>query len=136
MLTDITSQHLTETQNGQQACITGKELKDKYSQLQFHNETAKQCSFNFICGESTSIYSFKAVFFGLTDMLAEFQKAMNYLLIGLQSTYCFLDYNIIVSTVAESDQINTDCVQIYQNKCFATRKQNSRNVSNSTTKYT
>ena len=39
----------------------------------------------------TGTYRFHTGFYGLTDMPAEFQKAMNYTLIGLKNTYCFLD---------------------------------------------
>ena len=38
-------------------------------------------------------------------MPAEFQKAMDYTLIGLQNTYCFLDDIIIVSTGTEADHL-------------------------------
>ena len=39
-------------------------------------------------------------------MPAEFQKAMNYIPIGLQNTYSLLDGTIIVCTGSESDYIN------------------------------
>ena len=39
-------------------------------------------------------------------MPAEFQKAMDYTLIGFQSTYCFLEDIIIVSTESESAHFN------------------------------
>ena len=45
----------------------------------------------------TGIYRFQMGFYGLTDMPAEFQKAMDYTLIGLKNTYCFLDDILIVS---------------------------------------
>ena len=70
-----------------------------------HHDTAKHCNFNIICGESTGTYRFKTGFYGLTDMPAEFQKAMDYTLIGLQNTYCFLDDIIIVSTGTEADHL-------------------------------
>ena len=38
----------------------------------------------------TGTYRFQGGFYGLTDMPAEFQKAMDYTLIGLKNTYCFL----------------------------------------------
>ena len=41
-------------------------------------------------------YRFQTGFYGLTDMPAEFQKAMDYTLIGLKNTYCFLDDILIV----------------------------------------
>ena len=105
MLTDTISKHLTNTQNGQQAYFTTLDLKYAYSQLKLHHDTAKHCNFNIICRESTGTYRFKTGFYGLTDMPAEFQKAMDYTLIGLQNTYCFLDDIIIVSTGTETDHL-------------------------------
>ena len=68
MLIDTISQHLTNTQNGQQAYFTTLDLKYAYSQLKLHHDTAKHCNFNIICGESTGTYRFKTGFYGLTDM--------------------------------------------------------------------
>ena len=45
-------------------------------------------------------------------MLAEFQKAMDYTLIGLQNTYFFLDDIIIVNTGTETDHL------AYVTKCL------------------
>ena len=45
----------------------------------------------------TGTYKFQTGFYGFTDMPAEFHKAMDYTLIGLQNTYCFLDDILIVS---------------------------------------
>ena len=105
MLIDTISQHLTNTQNGQQAYFTTLDLKYAYSQLKLHHDTAKHCNFNIICGESTGTYRFQTGFYGLTDMPAEFQKAMDYTVIGLQNTYCFLDDIIIFSTGTEADHL-------------------------------
>ena len=43
MLIDTISQHLTNTQNGQQAYFTTLELKYAYSQLKLHHDIAKHC---------------------------------------------------------------------------------------------
>ena len=114
MLIDKISQHLTNTQNGQQAYFTKLDLKYAYSQLKLHHDTAKHCNFNIICGESTAIYRLKTGFYGLTDMPAEFQKSMDHNLIDLQSTYCFLGDIIIVSTGTETDHLAyvTKCLKI------------------------
>ena len=45
----------------------------------------------------TGTYRFQTGFYGLTDMPSEFQKAMDYNLIGLKNTYCFLHDILIVS---------------------------------------
>ena len=112
MLIDTISQHLTNTQNGQQAYFTTFELKYDYSQLKLHHDTAKHCNFNIFCGESTGTCRFKAGFYGLTDMPAEFQKAVDYSLVKLQNTYCFLDDIIIFSTSTETDHL------AYVTKCL------------------
>ena len=86
-----------------------------YSQLQSQKDTAKHCNFNVICGESTGTYRFKAGLYGLTDMTAEFQKAVEYTSLGLQNNYCFPDDIIIVSTGSESDHLSygTKCPKNY-----------------------
>ena len=112
MLIDTISQHLTNTQNGQLAYFTTLDLKYAYSQLKLHHDTAKHCSFNIICGESTGNYKFKTRFYGYTDMPAEFQKAKGYTLISLQNTYYFLDDIVIVSTGTETDHL------AYVTKCL------------------
>ena len=112
MLIDTISQHHTNTQNGQQAYFSTLDLKYAYSQLKLHNDTAKHCYINIICGETTGTYRFKTEFYGLTDMPAEFQKTMDYTLIGVQNNYCFLDEIIIVSTGTETDHL------AYVTKCL------------------
>ena len=73
------------------------DLKYAYSQLNLDANTANHCNFKIISGDKTGTYRFQTRFYGLTDMPAEFQKAMDYTLIGLQNTYCFLDDILIVS---------------------------------------
>ena len=65
MLIDTISQHLRNTQNGQQAYFTKLDLKYAYSQQKLHHDTAKHCNFNIICGESTGTYRFKTGFMDL-----------------------------------------------------------------------
>ena len=45
----------------------------------------------------TGTYRFKTGFYGLTDMPAEFQRAIDCTLVGLDNTFCFLDDILIVS---------------------------------------
>ena len=106
MLIDSISQHFLNTQNGQQSYFPTIDLKNASSYLQLRKGTAKHCNFNIICGESTCTYRYKTGFYDLTDVPAEFQKAIYYTLVGLQSTYCFHDDIIIVSTGSGSDLFN------------------------------
>ena len=81
------------------------DLKYAYSQLKLHPDTSRHCNFNIICGDSTGTYRFKTGFYGSTDMPAEFQKAMDYTLVGLTNTYCFLDDIIVVSKGSKESHI-------------------------------
>ena len=68
-----------------------------YSQLPLDEATAKQCNFNILGGQATGKYRFTTSFYGLTNMQAQFQKAIDNTLKGLADTYSFLDDIIIVS---------------------------------------
>ena len=61
----------------------------------------------------TGTYRFKTGFYGITDMPAKLQKAMDYTLIGLKNTFCFLDDILIVSKGSEEDhfQLALDCLK-------------------------
>ena len=78
-----------------------------------HPDTARHCNFNIICGDATGTYRFKTGFYGLTDMPAEFQKAMDYTLVGLSNTYCFLDDIIVVSKGTKESHLKNvyECLQ-------------------------
>ena len=81
------------------AYFTTLDLQYAYSQLKLLSDTARHCNFNIVSGEMTGTYRFKTGFYGLTDMPAEFQKAIDCPLAGLDNTLCFLDEILIVSRV-------------------------------------
>ena len=87
--------------------ITDYKLADK---IYF---SAIDLNFNIVSGEVTGTYRFKTGFYGLTDMPAEFQKSMDYTLVGLKNTFCFLDDILIVSKSSEEDHFKPvlDCLQ-------------------------
>ena len=74
-----------------------------YNQLNLHSDTAKHCTFSIASGDITGTYRFNTGFYGLNDMPAEFQKAMDYTPIGLRNTFCFLDDILIVSKSSEEN---------------------------------
>ena len=96
-LIDTIQQNLNTTASQETAFFSTLDLKYAYSQLNLHPETARHCNFNIISGEGTGTYRFVTGFYGLTDMPAAFQKVMDYTLVGLQNTHCFLDDIIVVS---------------------------------------
>ena len=79
------------------------DLKYGYSQFNLDSETARHCNFNIISDEGTGTYRFITGFYGLTNMPAAFQKVMEYTLVGLNNTHCFLDEFIIVSRGLKED---------------------------------
>ena len=66
-------------------------------------DTANHCNFNMISGDMTCTYPIQTGFYGLTDMPAELQKAMDYTLIRLKKAYCFLDDIFIASKESEEE---------------------------------
>ena len=91
------SQEITNNTADEKAWFTTIDLKYAYSQIPLHPDTTQHCKFNLVSGEATGTYRFLTGFYCLTDMPAEFQKALDSTLVGLTSTHCFLDDIIIVS---------------------------------------
>ena len=79
------------------------DLKYAYTKLQLDTKAINHCNFNIISGHMTGTYKFCTGFYGLTDILAEFQKDMDYTLFGLKNTYCFLDDIFIVIKRSEEE---------------------------------
>ena len=90
-LIDTIQQNLNTTASQETAYFSTLDLKYACSQLNLDTETARHCNFNIISGEGTGTYRSITGFYGLTDMPAAFQQLMDYTLVGLQNTYCFLD---------------------------------------------
>ena len=105
-LIDSISQHINDCNHGDNDYFSTIDLKYAYSQLKLHPVTSRHCNFNIICGDATGTYRFKTGFDSLTDMPAEFQKAIDYTLVGLFNTYCFLDDITVVSRGTKESHIN------------------------------
>ena len=101
-LLDGVSQIITANESGT-LYFSVLDLKYAYSQLKLTAETAKQCSFNIIGGQATGTYRFLTGFYGLADMPAEFQKAMDRTLNHAENTFCFRDDILIVSKGSEQE---------------------------------
>ena len=68
-----------------------------YSQIPLDKATKEQCNFNLIGGNTTGTYQFQTGFYGLTDMPAEFQKAVDLTLTNCNNTFAYLDDILIVT---------------------------------------
>ena len=86
-----------KTEPADKIYVSTIDLKYANSQLNLLPGTAKHCNFRILSGDMTGKCRFKTGFYGFTDMPAQFQKAMDYTLIGLEKTFCFLD-DILVSS--------------------------------------
>ena len=111
-LIDTIQQNLNTNVSQKTAYLSTLDLKYAYSQNNLEPETARHCNFNIVSGEGTGTYRFINSFYGLTDMPAAFQKVMDYTLVGLKNTHCFLDDIIIVSRGSKEDHLKL----VY--KCF------------------
>ena len=56
-------------------------------------------------GDATGTYRFLTGFYGLTNMQAEFQKAIDCTLIGLKNTFAFLDDILIALRGTKEDHL-------------------------------
>ena len=88
------------------AYFTTLDLQYAHSQLNCYTDTARHCNFNIVRGDMTGTYRFKTGFYGLTDMPAEFQKAIDCTLSGLNNTFCFLDDILVASRGRIENQLN------------------------------
>ena len=104
-LIDTIQKKLNTAASQETAYFSTLDLKYAYSQFNLDPETARHCNFYIINGEGTGTYRFITGFYGLTNMPAAFQKAMDYTLVGIQNTYCFLDDIIVVSRGSKEEHL-------------------------------
>ena len=96
-LMDSIAQTITQSSDEGEVLFSTIDLRYAYSQLPLDEDTAKQCNFNIIGGKATGTYRFNNGFYGLMDMPAELQKAIDKTLYNLTNTFSFLDDIIIVT---------------------------------------
>ena len=75
-----------------------------YSQLPIDETTRTQCNFSIIGGRATGTYQFQICFYWLTDIPAEFQKAIDLTLNNEKDTFAFLDDILIFSLGTKEQQ--------------------------------
>ena len=101
-LIDGVSQIVTENKEGT-LYFTVLDLKYAYSQLKLAADTAKQCNFNIVGGKAIGTYIILTGFYGLADMPAKFQQAMDRTIYHAKNTFCFLDDIRNVSEGSETE---------------------------------
>ena len=132
-LMDNIAQTITQSSDDGEVLFSTIDLRYAYSQLPLDDDTAKQRNFDIKGGQTTGTYRFNTGFYGLTDMPAEFQKAIDKILFNLSNTFCFLDDIIIVTEGGLQnhieklfkclDRLNEENLAVNLNKChFAKNK--------------
>ncbi len=67
--------------------------------------TAEQCNFALVGGTATGTYRFRTGFYGLADMPAEFQQAIDKVLMGTKGTHAFVDDILICTKGSQSEHL-------------------------------
>ena len=73
------------------------DLKYAYSQILLYSDTQKHCNFNILGGKATGTYRLISGFYGLRDLQATFQKAIDFTLNNIKSAHTFLDDIIFIT---------------------------------------
>ncbi len=106
-LVDNVSQNITSnTSPNAKVRFTLLDLRYAYGELPLDLATSLQCNFNIVGGKATGTYRFLTGFYGLADMPAEFQQALDMLLHDLPHTHAFIDDILIVTTGSELDHLS------------------------------
>ena len=88
---------VVKSDKSNQTLFTTLDLRYAYSQIPLDKTTRKQCNFSLIGGNATGTYQIQTWFYGLTDMPAEFQKAVDVTLTHCSNTYTYLDDILIIT---------------------------------------
>ena len=74
-----------------------------YSELKLAADTARVCNFIIVGRNATGTYRFLTGLYGLADMPAEFQEAMDRTINHAKNLFCFLDDTFILSKGDETE---------------------------------
>ena len=126
MLFDKTAQ-VVKSDKSKQTLFSPLDLRYAYSQNSLDKSTREQCNSNLIGGNATGTYQFQTGFYGLKNMPAEFQKAIDLTLTNCTNTYAYLDDILIVTKgsiefhrqklQASLTNLNEDSLAISLHKC-------------------
>ena len=81
----------------EQTLFSSFDLRYVFSQIPLDKKTREPGNFSFIGGNATGTYQFQTGFYGLTDMPADFQKAIDLTLTNCKNTYAYIDDILIIT---------------------------------------
>ena len=88
---------VVKSNDNQQTLFTTLDLSYAYSQIPFDKSTREKGNFSLIGHNATGTYQFQTGSYGLVDIPAEFQKAIDLTLTNCSNTYAYLDDMLIVT---------------------------------------
>ena len=78
--TDLLLDNIAQTiksDTKEQTLLSSLDLRYAYSQIPLDKKTREQCKFSLIGGNATGTYQFQTGFYEITDLPAEFQRAID-----------------------------------------------------------
>ena len=97
------------------------ELKYAHNQIPLHIDRQKHCNFKLLGGSATGTNRFINGFYGLTEMPALFQKAIDFTLTFIHTTHGFLD--CIIRITKGSSKLNATKL------CKVLKRPNEENIA-------
>ena len=88
---------VVKSDKSKQTVFSTLDLRYAYSQILLDKTTREKSNFSPISVNAIGTYQFQTGFYGLTDLVAEFQKAIDLPLTNCTSTYAYLDDILIVT---------------------------------------
>ena len=99
------------------------DVRCAYLQIPLEIETRKHCNFSIIGGHATGTYQFQIGLYGVTDMLAGFQKAIDLTITNCDNILAYLD-DILIATRGSKEEHKKHLRKILT-------KLNDKNLANS-----
>ena len=132
LLLDIIAQ-VVKSDKTKQTLFSKFDLRFAYSQIPLDQKLREQCNFSLFGGNATGTYQFQTGLYGLADMPADFQKAIDLTLTNCTNTYTYLDDILIVTKgstelhqqklKAVLDRLDEENLAISLEKCMFVCKQ-------------
>ena len=88
---------VVKSEKSKQTLFSTLDLRYAYSQIPLDKTTREKYNFSLIGVNAMRTYQFQTGFHGLTNMPAEFQKAIDLTLTNCTNTYAYLDETLIVT---------------------------------------
>ena len=124
---------MVKSDKSNQTLFSTLDLRYAISQIPLNKATREQYNFSLIGGNATGTYKFQTEFYGLKDMPAEFQKAVDLTLTSCNNIYAYLgDVPMVTKGSIETHRqklqtvltkLHEENLAIYLNKCKFACKQ-------------